>query len=121
MRTCGTCGITLSEDAAVCPQCGTPVSKTQPALEPWKQKLVNSAFGMSLAGLICSVTGYVAIVGIILSVIGSSKVKKAYEAGCACGKLKAAKILSIIGMVAGAATIIVLILCIALLNSQGAF
>ena len=118
METCETCGVMLPEGAAVCPQCGTPVKEK---VDTNKQEAVDSAFSKSLASLICSLTGLAAVVGVIFGIIARGRIKRAKELGCSGGKLKAANILSLIGIIEGSVAIVLLTIYYIALSSNNLF
>ncbi len=110
MAFCKNCGSELQQGAKFCENCGAPVeeanvqqaveqpvyTEAQPVNTPEQEGLAKSALILSIVGLVLAELG---LPGIIVSAIAKGKVKKATEAGAIGGKLKAARILSKIGLI----------------------
>lgn len=103
---CRKCGVELTEESTVCPNCGFDSSTeavTEVVEEPKKEPKVwgifaKVGFGLGLGGLIsscipfvCFVGVEVAAVGLVLSILG----KKSIEFG---GKAKKGIVLSAVGL-----------------------
>lgn len=111
MAFCSNCGSEIKEGAKFCENCGAPVENAaeQPIREivyeqtaaapvvntPEQESMAKSALTWSIVGLVLAEFG---LPGIIVSAIAKGKVKKATAAGTIGGKLKAARILSNIGL-----------------------
>lgn len=91
---CKKCGNPVSPDAAFCGVCGEKIEKEVTVVNAPAEKQSWAAFVLSIVGLSLCASG---IVGLILSIIASSKAKKPNAA-----LAKAAKILSIFGIIASA-------------------
>lgn len=137
MGFCSNCGSELKDGAKFCENCGAPVEIAQePVREfveeqtveyyteapvvntPEQESMTKSALIMSIVGLALSELG---IPGIIISAIAKSKVKKATAAGAIGGKLKAARILSTIGMILSIVMTIVWLLYIVVIGAAVAY
>ncbi len=108
MAVCQNCGAELQQGAKFCENCGARVEIVAPVVSepvytapvkarntPEQESLCKSALVMSIVGAVLSETG---IPGIIVSAIAKGKVKKAMKSGAVGGKLKAARIVSNIGL-----------------------
>lgn len=111
MANCNNCGSEVQDNAKFCENCGAPVETAQEYVEEQavnyyeeapvgntaeQESLAKSALVTSIIGLALSELG---IPGIIVSAIAKGKVKKAVAAGATGGKLKAARILSKLGLI----------------------
>ena len=69
---CKNCGKEIDDKATVCVHCGVPTANAQP-----QQVVVTSApsNGFAIAGLVCSFFSFLAVVGLILSIVGLRKSK----------------------------------------------
>lgn len=65
MKYCSNCGKELNDDAVVCVHCGCSVDGAP---------VTKTTNGLCIAGFICSF--FIAIVGLILSIIGRNQVSK---------------------------------------------
>lgn len=117
---CKKCGSALNDGAQFCPHCGqdqTVVYDQTTAVEGTvveentaeKDALAGSAFKFGLMGLIFSCTGFLSLIGIILSAVGlgkAGKFSRIYKS--LQGRAIAGKILSIIGLVEGILVTVIL-------------
>ncbi|GEM_PF-2906218 len=108
MAVCQNCGTELQDGAKFCENCGARVEVAAPVAAqpvytepvkvgntPEQESLCKSALVLSIVGAALSELG---LPGIIVSAIAKGKVKKATQAGAVGGKLKAARIISNIGL-----------------------
>ena len=107
MAVCVNCGAELQEGAKFCENCGARVEAAPVAAQPVytepvkvgntpeQESLCKSALTLSIVGAALAELG---LPGIIVSAIAKGKVKKATQGGAVGGKLKAARIISNIGL-----------------------
>lgn len=109
MAVCESCGAELKEGASFCENCGAAVHSTAVAQQeaaqqsnetvvntPEQNGAVNGALAFSIVGLVLASGG---LLGIIFSAIARKKVKALMAEGVTGGKIKAANILSRIGLI----------------------
>lgn len=137
MAVCNNCGAELKNGAKFCENCGAPAEAVQePVREyveeqtveyyteapvantPEQDSMAKSAMIMAIVGLALSELG---LPGIIVSAIAKGKVKKATAAGATGGKLKAARILSTIGLILSIVMTIVWLLYIVIIGAAVAY
>ena len=135
MAVCEKCGAEVNEGAKFCESCGAPVAAPEetvvpvvaeepaaqeaevPVNTPEQNGAANGALAFSIVGLVLASSG---VLGIIFSAIARGKVKKAVAQGAIGGKIKAAKILSLIGLIASILmTVFWVIFCIVMVAIAG--
>ena len=137
MKYCANCGSSMEDAAAFCPNCGAaaeviPVDAAAPASNTYTAPVQNSAAqdAASKTAMILAIVGcalgclwFTSLIGIIISAIARGKVKAATAMGATGGKLKAANIISRIGLIVSIVMFILLIIyavCMGLLIGYSA-
>ena len=129
---CKECGGEIFEATNLCPYCGAEIKSdaenttaAEYAAEPVvdeaaKSKLGGSALTFSIIGL---VLGWIGIpIGIILSLMARTKINAFVAAyGAPSGKVKTAKILSIIGIIVNILSLVTWLICALILVVYIAF
>lgn len=76
MKYCGHCGAELLDEAVICPKCGCPVGG---ANNMYAKSKSNSWNALAVAGFVLSF--FMAIVGLILSIVACKQIRDSGEKG----------------------------------------